>query len=62
MQVFQFNIDIGHKLKDTLKVWTFSESLFKTLPIKYTSDKINITKNALFILSRAATHHNFIFN
>ena len=29
---------------------------------KFPSDKINGTKNALFLLSRAPTHHSFIFN
>ena len=29
---------------------------------KFPSDKINGTKNALFFLSRAPTHHNFTFN
>ena len=29
---------------------------------KFSSDKINVTKNALFLLSRASTHHNFTFN
>ena len=30
--------------------------------IKFPSDKINGTKNALFVLSRAPTHHVFTFN
>ena len=29
---------------------------------KFPSDKINGTKNALFLLSRAPTRHNFTFN
>ena len=29
---------------------------------KFPSEKINGTKNALFLLSRAPTHHSFIFN
>ena len=29
---------------------------------KFASDKINVTKNALFLLSRARTHHSFTFN
>ena len=29
---------------------------------KFPSDKINGTKNALFFLSRALTHHSFTFN
>ena len=29
---------------------------------KFHSDKINVTKNALFFLSRAATDHSFAFN
>ena len=29
---------------------------------KYPSDKIKGTKNALFFLSRAPTHHSFTFN
>ena len=29
---------------------------------KFSSDKINGTKNALFFLSRALTHHSFTFN
>ena len=29
---------------------------------KFPSDKINGTKNALFFLSRAPTHHSFTFN
>ena len=29
---------------------------------KFPSDKINGTKNALFFLSRAPTHHSFPFN
>ena len=29
---------------------------------KILSDKINVTKNALFLLSRAPTHHSFTFN
>ena len=32
--------------------------MWKNLP----SNKINITKNALFFLSRAPTHHSFTFN
>ena len=30
--------------------------------IKFLTDKINVTKNALFFLWRAPTHHGFIFN
>ena len=29
---------------------------------KFPSDKINVTKNSLFLLSRASTHHSFAFN
>ena len=29
---------------------------------KFASDKINVTKNALFSLSRAPTHPSFMFN
>ena len=29
---------------------------------KFPSDKINATKNALFLLPRAPTHHSFTFN
>ena len=29
---------------------------------KIPSDKINSTKNAIFFLSRASTHHSFTFN
>ena len=29
---------------------------------KFPSDKINGTENAFFFLSRAPTHHSFIFN
>ena len=29
---------------------------------KFPSDKVNGTKNALFFLSRAPTHHSFTFN
>ena len=29
---------------------------------KFSSDKINGTKNALFFLSRVPTHHSFTFN
>ena len=29
---------------------------------KFPSDKINVTKNAQFFLSRAPTHHSFTFN
>ena len=29
---------------------------------KFSSEKINVTKNALFFLSRAPTHHSFTFN
>ena len=29
---------------------------------RFPTDKINGTKNALFILSRAPTHHSFTFN
>ena len=29
---------------------------------KFPSDKINGTKNTLFLLSRAPTHHSFTFN
>ena len=32
--------------------------MLKTFP----SDKINVTKYALFFLSRAPTHHSFTFN
>ena len=34
----------------------------KTNLKKLSSDKINSTKNALFCLSRAPTHHSFTFN
>ena len=51
-------------------MFLYSESGFNTLYIeikhkyqkKFPSDKINGTKNALFILSRAPTHHSFNFN
>ena len=49
--------------------YIYSESLFNTLCIelkqifkKFPSDKINMTKNALFLISRAPTHHSFTFN
>ena len=29
---------------------------------KFPSDKISVTKNALFFLSQAPTHHRFTFN
>ena len=29
---------------------------------KFHSDKINVTNNALFFLSRDSTHHSFTFN
>ena len=29
---------------------------------KFLSEKINVTKNALFFLSQAPTHHNFTVN
>ena len=29
---------------------------------KFPSEKINVTKNPLFFLSRAPTHHSFTFN
>ena len=29
---------------------------------KFPSDKINVTKDALFFLSQAPTHHSFTFN
>ena len=29
---------------------------------KFTSDKLNITKNENFFISQAPTHHSFIFN
>ena len=29
---------------------------------KFPSDKINVTKNALFFLLQALTHHSFTFN
>ena len=29
---------------------------------KFPSDKINVTKNELFLLSRALTHHSLTFN
>ena len=29
---------------------------------KFPSDKMNVTKNALFFLSQAPTHHSFTFN
>ena len=29
---------------------------------KFPSDKINVTKNTVFLLSRAPTHHIFTFN
>ena len=28
---------------------------------KFSSEKINVTENALFVLSRAPTHHSFTF-
>ena len=34
----------------------------KTNIKKNCSEKINVTKNALFLLSRATTHHSFTFN
>ena len=34
------------------------KQMFKKFPL----DKISGTKNALFLLSRAPTHHSFIFN
>ena len=37
--------------------WDKNQMLKKCL-----SSKINVTKNALFFLSRAPTHHSFIFN
>ena len=51
--------------------YVYSESVFNTLYIeikhkckkkKIPSYKINGTKNALFFLSRAPTHHSFTFN
>ena len=52
-----------------VKVWVYSENIFNTLYMKvkqilkkFPSDKINDTKNALFFVSRASAHHNFIFN
>ena len=59
-------------IKETLKAAynVYSESVFNTLYIvkkhkclkKIPSDKIKGTKNALFFLSRAPTHHSFTFN
>ena len=49
--------------------YVYSESVFNTLYIeitqmlkKFSSDKVNGTKNALLFLSRAPTHHSFTFN
>ena len=52
-------------LAHSVKVYTYSESLFNTLCIeikKNPSEKMNFTKNAPFFLSRAPTHHRFTFN
>ena len=53
---------------DMLK-YVYSEIVFNTLYIKikhirivHMSKKINSTKNALFFLSGAPTHHSFTFN
>ena len=50
-------------------MYVYSESVFNTPYIeikqmlkKFPWDKINGTKNALFFLSRAPTHHSFTFN
>ena len=52
-----------------VKKYLYSESVLNTLYIeikqilkKFPSAKINGTKKALFFLSRAPTHHSFIFN
>ena len=51
--------------------YVYSDSVFNILCIeintkvkkkkKFPSDKINGTKNALFFVSQAPTHHSFIF-
>ena len=46
-----------------LKVYLIHYTMSKTQILKkFLSDKINGTKNALFFLSRAPTHHSFTFN
>ena len=45
-----------------LKVYSIHYTL-KTQMVKlFPADKINGTKNVLFFLSRAPTHHSFTFN
>ena len=49
-----------------MQKYTYSESLVNTLYTeiikKIPLDKIKVTKNALFFLSRALTNHSFTFN
>ena len=46
-----------------LKFFLIHYTLDKTPMLKkFSSDKINVPKNALFFLSRAQTHHSFTFN
>ena len=53
-----------------MQKYVYSESVFNTLYSerkhkmlkKLPSDEIDGTKNALFFLSRAPTHHSFTFN
>ena len=46
-----------------LKVYSIHYTLRKNTNVKkLPSDKINGTKNALFFLSQAPTHHSFNFN
>ena len=46
-----------------LKVYSIHYTLRSNKNVqKNPSDKINVTKNALFFLSRAPTHHSFTFN
>ena len=45
-----------------MKKYVYSESIFNANLKKFPLGKINSTKNALFFLLRAPTHHNFTFN
>ena len=45
-----------------VKVYSILYIEIKQILKKFPSDKINGTKNALFFLSRAPTHHSFTFN
>ena len=58
MQKYQYSESVPNILKVYKVLYIELNTNVKNFP----SDKINGTKNALFFLSRAPTHHSFTFN